>query len=183
MLSQKSRFLHVMLVFYERLGYQDETGKPVFELPIQRSDIASLIGAQPETISRLIQKVQREGLLHFDSKRVMFTDMDAVLHELKKAVRWNRKVGERRRINCHHNYTAQENHHGQNIWVTRKGAVSARADELGIIPGSMGARSYIVRGKGNAQSFHSCAHGAGRAMSRTEPLGLAAGSALPSVAT
>lgn len=86
MLSQKSRFLHVMLVLYERLGYQDETGKPVLELPIQRSDIASLIGAQPESISRLIQKVQREGLLHFDSKRVMFTDMDAVLHEVGAAL-------------------------------------------------------------------------------------------------
>jgi tRNA-splicing ligase RtcB len=71
-------------------------------------------------------------------------------------------------VNCHHNYVQQEQHFGQTLWVTRKGAVSARTGELGIIPGSMGARSFIVRGKGDADSFHSCSHGAGRAMSRTE---------------
>jgi tRNA-splicing ligase RtcB (3'-phosphate/5'-hydroxy nucleic acid ligase) len=71
-------------------------------------------------------------------------------------------------INCHHNYVEQERHFGQRVYVTRKGAISAREGELGIIPGSMGAKSYIVRGKGNAQSFHSCSHGAGRRMSRTE---------------
>ncbi len=70
-------------------------------------------------------------------------------------------------VNCHHNYVARENHFGQQVWVTRKGAVRARAGELGIIPGSMGARSYIVRGLGNDDAFHSCSHGAGRAMSRT----------------
>ena len=72
------------------------------------------------------------------------------------------------RIDCHHNYTAMENHFGQNIWITRKGAVSAREGELGIIPGSMGTKSYIVKGKGNADSFCSCSHGAGRRMSRTK---------------
>lgn len=71
-------------------------------------------------------------------------------------------------VNCHHNYVARENHYGANVLVTRKGAVRAREGDLGIIPGSMGARSYIVRGKGNPESFHSCSHGAGRAMSRTE---------------
>jgi tRNA-splicing ligase RtcB (3'-phosphate/5'-hydroxy nucleic acid ligase) len=71
-------------------------------------------------------------------------------------------------INCHHNYVARESHYGENILVTRKGAVRAREGDLGIIPGSMGARSYIVRGKGNSESFHSCSHGAGRAMSRAE---------------
>lgn len=71
-------------------------------------------------------------------------------------------------VNCHHNYVQKEHHFGMNIFVTRKGAVSARAGELGIIPGSMGARSYIVRGKGEPQSFCSCSHGAGRAMSRAE---------------
>lgn len=71
-------------------------------------------------------------------------------------------------VNCHHNYVAREYHYGKNVLVTRKGAVRAREGDLGIIPGSMGARSYIVRGKGNPESFHSCSHGAGRAMSRTE---------------
>nr|HEX4315723.1 RtcB family protein [Kofleriaceae bacterium] len=71
-------------------------------------------------------------------------------------------------VNCHHNYVAREHHFGRDVFVTRKGAVRARLGDLGIIPGSMGARSYIVRGKGNPESFCSCSHGAGRAMSRGE---------------
>jgi tRNA-splicing ligase RtcB len=71
-------------------------------------------------------------------------------------------------VNCHHNYVEKEHHFGENVWVTRKGAVRARKDDLGIIPGSMGAKSFIVRGKGNVDSFSSCSHGAGRSMSRTE---------------
>lgn len=71
-------------------------------------------------------------------------------------------------VNCHHNYVSHEHHFGANVWVTRKGAVRARLGDLGIIPGSMGARSFIVRGLGNADSFHTCSHGAGRAMSRAE---------------
>jgi tRNA-splicing ligase RtcB len=71
-------------------------------------------------------------------------------------------------INCHHNYVSREVHGGEKVYVTRKGAISAREGELGIIPGSMGAKSYIVRGKGNAESFCSCSHGAGRRMSRSD---------------
>jgi len=71
-------------------------------------------------------------------------------------------------VNCHHNYVQKERHFGEDVLVTRKGAVSARVGELGIIPGSMGAKSFIVRGKGNPDSFNSCSHGAGRTMSRTE---------------
>jgi len=71
-------------------------------------------------------------------------------------------------INCHHNYATIENHFGQNVWITRKGAVRAREGDLGIIPGSMGAKSFIVKGKGNKQSFCSCSHGAGRKMGRNE---------------
>lgn len=71
-------------------------------------------------------------------------------------------------VNCHHNYVSRENHFGANVLVTRKGAVRAREGDLGIIPGSMGARSFIVRGKGNRDSFCSCSHGAGRKMSRAE---------------
>ncbi len=69
-------------------------------------------------------------------------------------------------VNCHHNYVERERHYGEEVWLTRKGAIRARAGELGIIPGSMGTRSYIVRGRGAAESFHSCAHGAGRRMGR-----------------
>lgn len=71
-------------------------------------------------------------------------------------------------INCHHNYVTKENHFGSNIWITRKGAVRARQGDLGIIPGSMGAKSFIVRGLGNPDAFHSCSHGAGRVMSRNQ---------------
>jgi tRNA-splicing ligase RtcB len=71
-------------------------------------------------------------------------------------------------VNCHHNYVAREKHFGREVWLTRKGAVRAGLGELGIIPGSMGVRSFIVRGKGHRESFLSCSHGAGRAMSRNE---------------
>ncbi len=71
-------------------------------------------------------------------------------------------------VNCHHNYVTRESHFGDNVWVTRKGAVQAREGTLGIIPGSMGTGSFIVEGKGNPHSFHSCSHGAGRTMSRTK---------------
>jgi tRNA-splicing ligase RtcB len=69
-------------------------------------------------------------------------------------------------VNCHHNYVERERHYGEDVWLTRKGAIRAGVGDLGIIPGSMGARSYIVRGKGSKESFDSCAHGAGRRMSR-----------------
>lgn len=70
-------------------------------------------------------------------------------------------------VSCHHNYVSRENHFGHNVLVTRKGAVRARVGDLGVIPGSMGAKSFIVRGRGNSESFESCSHGAGRKMSRT----------------
>jgi tRNA-splicing ligase RtcB len=71
-------------------------------------------------------------------------------------------------VDCHHNYVQKENHYRKNVWVTRKGAVSAKKGELGIIPASMGEKSFIVRGLGNPESFCSCSHGAGRTMSRTK---------------
>ena len=89
---------------------------------------------------------------------------DKVVWALKKNlphVKIERKV-----TSCHHNYISVENHFGENVIVTRKGAIRAREGDLGIIPGSMGTKSYIVEGKGNAQSFCSCSHGAGRKMSR-----------------
>jgi tRNA-splicing ligase RtcB len=71
-------------------------------------------------------------------------------------------------VNCHHNYVAVEEHFGDKVYVTRKGAINAEQDRLGIIPGSMGAKSFIIRGLGNPQAFNSCSHGAGRKMSRTK---------------
>ena len=75
---------------------------------------------------------------------------------------------ETQRINCHHNFTQREIHDGRELWITRKGAIKADTGDLGVIPGSMGTRSYIVRGKGNAASWTSCSHGAGRRHSRTK---------------
>jgi tRNA-splicing ligase RtcB len=94
------------------------------------------------------------------------TMMEQVLGVLR--AEWPELLATELAVNCHHNYVAKERHFGEDVFVTRKGAVRAGQGELGIIPGSMGAKSFIVRGKGNADSFHSCSHGAGRAMSRTE---------------
>lgn len=93
--------------------------------------------------------------------------MEAVINGLKRKLLPQIKVGKEGAIACHHNYISREHHFGKNIWVTRKGAVNAAEGKMGIIPGSMGQKSYLVRGKGNAESFNSCSHGAGRAMSRT----------------
>ncbi len=92
--------------------------------------------------------------------------MEAVLSVLRKS--FPAVTVDAVAVNCHHNYVAHETHFGRDVLVTRKGAVHAGVGELGIIPGSMGARSFIVRGKGNPDSFCSCSHGAGRAMSRNQ---------------
>lgn len=92
--------------------------------------------------------------------------MDAILRTLRKHLP-KFKIGDMA-VNCHHNYATVEHHFGADVWVTRKGAVRAREGDLGIIPGSMGTGSFIVRGKGNAESLCSCSHGAGRTMSRGE---------------
>lgn len=121
----------------------------------------------------------KEGTQHYDdyveavgwAQKFARMNREVMMQNLVKAVRSViRKPFETHveAVNCHHNYVQKERHFGQDVLVTRKGAVSARAGELGIIPGSMGARSYIVRGKGNEDSFTSCSHGAGRTMSRSE---------------
>lgn len=92
--------------------------------------------------------------------------MDQVLHAIARQL--PPFLPKKTAHNCHHNYVERERHFGHLVWVTRKGAVRAGKDDYGIIPGSMGARSFIVRGKGNPDSFHSCSHGAGRIMSRTK---------------
>jgi len=120
-----------------------------------------------------------EGTEHFDdyveavewaqdyaalNRRVMMTHaLDALRSQIAKPFE-----AECEAVNCHHNYVTRENHFGENVLVTRKGAVRAAKGTLGIIPGSMGAKSFIVRGLGNPDSFESCSHGAGRVMSRTE---------------
>lgn len=92
------------------------------------------------------------------------TMMQIVLQSLQHKFPKMKTLGEI--VNCHHNFTSFENHFGEDMWVTRKGAVSAREGQMGIIPGSMGAKSFIVMGKGNHDAYCSCSHGAGRKMSR-----------------
>jgi len=122
----------------------------------------------------------QEGSEHFDdylvavdwAQRYARSNRELMLQQVVEAVQRSGEVpkfaaGELA-VNCHHNYVELETHFGEEVLVTRKGAVSARAGQLGIVPGSMGARSYIVRGRGNPDSFCSCSHGAGRALSRNE---------------
>jgi tRNA-splicing ligase RtcB len=121
-----------------------------------------------------------EGAQHFDdyvlavdwAQRFARTNRDLMMQAILEALERSKllprfAVGELA-VNCHHNYVQREEHLGEQLLITRKGAVRAGPGELGIIPGSMGARSFIVRGKGNPESFWSCSHGAGRAMSRGE---------------
>lgn len=93
------------------------------------------------------------------------TMLQAVLDVLRREIPTPFGITEEA-INCHHNYVTKEKHFGQELWITRKGAIKAGDGDLGIIPGSMGQRSYIVRGKGNKEAYCSCSHGAGRKMSR-----------------
>ena len=120
-----------------------------------------------------------EGTEHFDqyveavewAQHFARINREVMMERVIKAVRDSLDIEFEARaeaVNCHHNYVSRENHYGKNVLVTRKGAVRAREGEMGIIPGSMGARSFIVRGLGNTESFCSCSHGAGRVMSRTK---------------
>ncbi|MHC8305513.1 RtcB family protein [Pseudomonas sp. PB3P13] len=121
----------------------------------------------------------KEGSRHFDdyveavnwaqdfARQNRALMMQAVIHASRKVIGKPFDVA-LEAVNCHHNYVQKERHFGEDVFITRKGAVSARKGELGIIPGSMGAKSFIVRGLGNEQSFCSCSHGAGRTMSRTK---------------
>ena len=138
-------------------------------------------------MQKLIQNLPDKDLAYFPEHTKHFGDYieavewaqdfarinrDLMIRQIVEAVRDSGRVrpftAYVQAINCHHNYVARERHYGQNIFVTRKGAVRAQISDMGIIPGSMGTRSYIVRGKGHPESFMSCSHGAGRAMSRGE---------------
>lgn len=102
----------------------------------------------------------------FENRKQM---MKLIIKDISYAIYGeNGKVGISNEVNCHHNYVAWEHHYGENVMVTRKGAVRAQKGDMGIIPGSMGAKSFIVKGLGNPESFNSCSHGAGRKMSRNK---------------
>ncbi|MEE9233253.1 MAG: RtcB family protein [Nitrospirales bacterium] len=118
-----------------------------------------------ESFDDYVQAVQWAQDFAMTNRRLM---MDNLMQALRHSGELPPFDATQEVVNCHHNYVAVESHYGEEVWVTRKGAVRARSGDMGIIPGSMGARSYIVRGLGNPESFHSCSHGAGRAMSRAE---------------
>jgi RNA-splicing ligase RtcB len=140
----------------ERLEHLDDPNLAYFteETPEFRAYIEDMLWAQRYA---------------FESRARMNSEL---LRSLAEAIHPKRKVKERAIAvsvtNCHHNYSVREQHLGRELWITRKGAISARAGEMGVIPGSMGTSSYIVKGKGNPDSYNSSAHGAGRRMSRGE---------------
>ena len=131
-------------------------------------------------IERARTEIEAAGIALADRDLAYLTENTQSFNDYVEAVGWAQRYAKHpnvrlpalelteRAVNCHHNYVAREHHFGANVYVTRKGAVRAGEGELGIIPGSMGARSFIVRGKGNAESFESCSHGAGRRMGRKE---------------
>jgi len=137
-------------------------------ITLEDPDLAYLVEDTPEFIAYIADMLWAQDYAKANREAMM----EAVLAQL-----WNfvgahesgaQEVGhEVARINCHHNYTERERHLGKDVWLTRKGAIRARAGDLGVIPGSMGTSSYIVRGLGNSASYHSCSHGAGRHLSRS----------------
>jgi tRNA-splicing ligase RtcB (3'-phosphate/5'-hydroxy nucleic acid ligase) len=132
-----------------------------------------------------LSQLPHKDLAYFSEGSAHFDDYVEAVHWAQDYALWNRREmmrlivnalktvlpnfsASKEAINCHHNYVAIENHYDTQVYLTRKGAIHAAEGELGIIPGSMGARSFIVRGKGSKASFCSCSHGAGRVMSRTQ---------------
>jgi tRNA-splicing ligase RtcB len=131
-------------------------------------DLAHLVEGTPEFKAYVEDMLWAQRYAKANRNEMLLRVLKDVSRHVYRDERLLADLGSFFRVDCHHNYCQQETHFGRKVWLTRKGAVSARAGEYGIVPGSMGARSYIVRGKGNPESFQSCAHGAGRRMSRTE---------------
>ncbi len=123
-------------------------------------DLAYLVEGTPEFESYIAAMLWAQDYARIN-REVM---IDTVVEQFAELL--GRPVEVIERINCHHNFCEMEHHHGHNLWVTRKGAIRARIGDLGVIPGSMGTRSYIVEGLGSAASYQSCSHGAGRRLSR-----------------
>jgi tRNA-splicing ligase RtcB len=135
-----------------------------FFINLPDTDLAYL-PEDTDDFNEYVEAVQWAQDYALENRRVM---MQAVLRAVGGALPQLDIQASEEAVSCHHNYVEREHHFGRNLWVTRKGAVRARAGDLGIIPGSMGQKSYIVRGKGNLESYCSCSHGAGRQMSRAE---------------
>ena len=131
------------------------------ELRLEDPDLAYLTEGTPEFEAYVADMLWAQEYARANRDQMM----DNAMREVFAFLGFGRET---RRINCHHNFTQREVHDGRELWVTRKGAIRADTGDLGVIPGSMGTRSYIVAGKGNAASWRSCSHGAGRRHSRTQ---------------
>ena len=129
-------------------------------LPLEDPDLAYLVQGTPEFTAYIDDMRWSQAYALANRDRMM----DEALRSLRELLPFT----ETRRVNAHHNFTQMERHHGRDLWITRKGAIKADVGDDGVIPGSMGTRSYIVRGLGNPGSFNSCSHGAGRRLSRSQ---------------
>ena len=131
------------------------------ELRLEDPDLAYFVEGTPEFAAYIGDMLWAQDYARANRDQMM----DNAMREVFAFLGFGRET---RRINCHHNFTQRELHNGNELWITRKGAIKADVGDLGVIPGSMGTRSYIVRGKGNPASWRSCSHGAGRRHSRTQ---------------
>ncbi len=131
------------------------------ELRLEDPDLAYFVEGTPEFAAYIADMLWAQDYALANREQMM----DNAMREVFAFFGFGRET---RRINCHHNFTQREAHNGNQLWITRKGAIKADTGDLGVIPGSMGTRSYIVRGKGNEASWTSCSHGAGRRHSRTQ---------------
>ncbi len=132
-------------------------------IELEDPDLAYLVQGTPEFEDYIRDMLWAQRYARANRDQMM----NEVLHRFFRFVGHGHELG---RVNCHHNFTEMEHHRGRDVWVTRKGAIRARVGDMGVIPGSMGTRSYIVRGRGNPLSYHSSSHGAGRRLSRGEAI-------------
>jgi RNA-splicing ligase RtcB len=131
------------------------------ELRLEDPDLAYFLEGTPQFDAYITDMLWAQDYARANRDQMM----DNTMRELFAFLGFGRET---RRINCHHNFTQREIHNGNELWITRKGAIKADVGDLGVIPGSMGTRSYIVSGRGNEASWTSCSHGAGRRLSRTQ---------------
>jgi RNA-splicing ligase RtcB len=141
------------------------------ELRLEDPDLAYFVEGTPEFRAYITDMLWAQAYARANRDQMM----DSAMREVFTFLGFGRET---RRINCHHNFTQREAHNGEELWITRKGAIKADRGDLGVIPGSMGTGSYIVRGLGNEASWMSCSHGAGRRHSRTQAKKLFSGADL-----
>lgn len=131
-------------------------------IELEDPDLAYLVQGTPEFSNYIADMLWAQKYAALNRQ----TMLDRAYDTFNKMFKW--PVAQLEVINCHHNFTQMENHGSENVWITRKGAIKAGVNDLGIIPGSMGTSSFIVQGLGNPASYNSCSHGAGRKMSRAQ---------------